>query len=177
MFFSKNKRTNIHNILIFLILASILSCKKGEVLTSTPYKILRLEELKDNLVIDRTTEIESCRIDDAFYFEDNQRIDIDGGDTSCFTPQGEGIEKATWNITKIDGLSGNFLELDIPLAIFFYTVHDSLTLSLTYEQWSNSENQFYKIIEFEDNRIIIQNADGVSEPKTENIWQLTLEKE
>lgn len=177
MFYYQSHSTKFFYSLSLFFLVAIFSCNKVQVITSTPYKILRIEELKGNSIIDKTTEIELCRIDDEFYFEDNQRIDIVGGDTSCFTPEGEGIENATWNITEIDGLSGDFLELDIPLSAFFYSVHDSLTLSLTSEQWLNGENQFYKIIEFGDERIIIQNADGVSEPKTENIWQLTLEKE
>lgn len=177
MFYYQSHRTKFFYSLSLFFLVTIFSCKKKDTNLINSYKIVLLEELVDGVSLDRTAEIWDCRFDDEFYFKDSQKLEINTNENSCFPTEGEKIEGFLWQITEIDSLSGKYLELNILLSLFHHTVHDSLTLGITSNQWLNRENQFYKIIEFGDERIIIQNADGVSEPKTENIWQLTLEKE
>jgi len=164
----------------FIILLSIAFCNIGcdkengiETITS-PYKIASLEEIENGVSKEKTLEIPNCRFDDEFYFEtaeNDLNLLVEMKDDICLHDPGAYAGK--WKVVSIDSLEGEFLEVMLP----DFKIHDSLRLAPTLSQVLENKNQFYKLIEFSEKTIIIQNFQDFSAPKTKNIWQLKLEKE
>ena len=163
---NNNTKRYLDVILIIAVFLLIANCNKENHLTGNSYRIHSLIELVDNTEIDRTDEIKGCRLDDRFFFQENMDITIQMNNNIC---DGDPLESISGIWSEIE--SGELLELRLP---FGYILHDSLILSLTRDQWRNGERQYYKIIEFKEEKIVLQNQMMNSEPQTQNTWQLEL---
>ena len=165
----KKLNMNRKNICLIIVLIFTIGCQKEN--SEFAYKISSLVEIINGDNIDKTNEIITCRVDDEFFFSTDNEFDIREGESDC-SPKLSRLNEFTYSILKIDSLNSEFVKLEIPGSLISYNIHDSLRLTQTAEQWRDNESQLYKIIEFNETNIILQTADCLSKPKTQNIWQI-----